>query len=198
MILVSFYFTSPGFIIKVFHGGNLPALRFFNLVYNCPFSPTRSSRHSAGVHSGFQTDSSHPCRFVWKTTELWRGLPFALWNWGWLARCTRDVIQCAFSFLDFVLSSRNFDVFVCSFLFLPWLFVISMFLLTILILPWILVIAISVPIILLPLVAQSIYIPKIVKNLVFVVRFSFDLFGLGLIGSGLSLSLNLLISELGH
>ena len=54
------------------------------------------------------------------------------------------------------------------------------------------------PIILLPLVAQSIYIPKIVKNLVFVVRFSFDLFGLGLIGSGLSLSLNLLISELGH
>ena len=55
------------------------------------------------------------------------------------------------------------------------------------------------PIILLPLVAQSIYIPKIVKNLVFVVRFSFDLFGLGLIGSGLSyLSLNLLINELGH
>ena len=73
-----------------------------------------------------------------------------------------------------------------------------MFLLTILILPSILVNAISVPIILLPLVAQSIYISKIVKNLVFVIRFSFYLFGLGLIGSGLSLSLNLLISELGH
>ena len=86
------------------------------------------------------------------------------------------------------------------FLFLPWLFVISMFLLTILILPSILVIAISVPIILLPLVAQSIYIPRTVKkNLVFVVRFSFDLSGLGLIGSGLSyLCLNLLRSELGH
>ena len=140
-----------------------PFAFFFNLVYNCPFSPTRSSRHSAGVHSGFQTDSSHPCRFVWKKTELWRGLPFALWKWGWFARCTRNVIQCAYSFLDFVLSFRNFDAFV--FLFLPWLFVISMFLLTILILPWILVIAISVPIILLPLVAQSIYIPKIVKDL---------------------------------
>ena len=116
MILVSFYFTSPGFIIKVFHGGNLPALRFFfNLVYNCPFSPTRSSRHSAGVHPGFQTDSPHPCRFVWKKTELWRGLPFALWKWGWLARCTRNVIRCAYSFLDFVFCFRNFDVFVCSF-----------------------------------------------------------------------------------
>ena len=142
MILVSFYFTSPGYIIKVFHGGNLPALRFFNLVYNCPFSPTRSSRHSAGVHPGFQTDSPHPCRFVWKKTELWRGLPFALWKWGWFARCTRNVIQCADSFLDFVLSFRNLDAFVCSFSILPWLLVIPMFVVTILILPWILVIMI--------------------------------------------------------
>ena len=171
--MVSFYFDDLGKLLSykswLYHQG-FPWGKFIGpspfLIYSITaLSPTRSSRHSAGIHSSFQTDSSHPCRFVWKTTELWRGLPFALWNWGWLARCTRDVIQCAFSFLDFVLSSRNFDVFVCSFLFLPWLFVISMFLLTILILPWILVIAISVPIILLPLVAQSIYIPKIVKDL---------------------------------
>ena len=73
-----------------------------------------------------------------------------------------------------------------------------MFVATILILPLILVISISVSIILLPLVAQLIYIQKLFKTS-FVVRFSFGVFGLGLIGSGPSyLCLNLLRGDLGH
>ena len=70
--MVSFYFDDLGKLLFykswLYHQG-FPWGKFIGpspfLIYSITaLSPTRSSRHSAGVHSGFQTDSSHPCRFV--------------------------------------------------------------------------------------------------------------------------------------